>query len=521
MRLLTTLALAATTALPAVAVNEEFEAAYGDTTSLEEGAGVPWVCGAEDAWILKKFDIRFRSDLKFRMRNVHLVVGHHEGAPSWAFVMPEKPVKLSSDLRGNGEMIRHLLIRFHPSRFDELFRARDIKGPGNRRAHAWALYAFEHKGNDFWSTGRFPELPEENLALFDITTMKGMRRSFVVDLDAGRVEYNSRLQSDTMPVPKEVTAKEATAVIDSAWSAVDDNYAYFAERPEVDWFSGRSEYKKRASKEAHTELDTAIVVRDMLAELGDPGLRVRFGRSGLPGLEERREILPSFDAVAALTGPLRPTKSQTLYTHTAQDMGYIAIMDLEHPKVVEDFDSIMLSLGPTWSLVLDLRWTIDGPREHAEKIGGRFMREPTPYGSVLPRDEDGALGDPEELVAPRRGPWPYRAPVYVLVGRHTAGGGERLAQILSVAPEATILGERTLGAGYGGEWAKVGHDIVVYVPSTYDLDLEDDPVHGKGVVPEVELEATYADFDGENDPFLKETLDRVLETPVGERRPGR
>lgn len=69
-----------------------------------------------------------------------------------------------------------------------------------------------------------------------------------------------------------------------------------------------------------------------------------------------------------------------------------------------------------------------------------------------------------------------RADLYVLTSGRTASAGEAVALTLQRLGRATVIGERTIGAGHGYTEVPVGHGFVLAVPIFYQLD----PRTGKG-----------------------------------------
>lgn len=133
------------------------------------------------------------------------------------------------------------------------------------------------------------------------------------------------------------------------------------------------------------------------------------------------------------------------------DIGYVRILNsLGDLDLVPAFDAALDSLRDTKGLVLDLRDTPGGGNTTvARGIMGRLIERPAPYQMHRIPDPAGSGGSDiprvwVEWVTPR-GPFPYTAPVVVLVSRWTGSMGEGVAIGLDGMRRAAVVGTRMAG----------------------------------------------------------------------------
>lgn len=131
------------------------------------------------------------------------------------------------------------------------------------------------------------------------------------------------------------------------------------------------------------------------------------------------------------------------------NVGYIRIHDaLDDTSTIAAFDAALNQLRGTRGLVLDLRDTPGGGNTTvARALMSRLVSEERPYQRhELPSEERryGVRRAWVEHVLPG-GPFTYRAPVAVLVGRWTGSMGEGLATGLDGLGRATVVGTPMAG----------------------------------------------------------------------------
>ena len=118
----------------------------------------------------------------------------------------------------------------------------------------------------------------------------------------------------------------------------------------------------------------------------------------------------------------------------------------------------------------------------------------------------------EEITA--RGSAPITAPVALLVDFGTAGAAELFAAALDGNDRAELLGERTLGRAARQQLTRLPDGSGLLLSSTRYLSPSGDPIHEKGLTPDVQVEQPDIDFGAEppsGDPTIDKAIERLSE----------
>ena len=196
-----------------------------------------------------------------------------------------------------------------------------------------------------------------------------------------------------------------------------------------------------------------------------------------------------------------------------RDLGYIRVRNvLGDPAFIERFDAALHSLTDTRALILDLRETPDGgQRAVCEAVLSHFVEKESPW-QVREGPGRTRATDTIKPSAAR-----YRAPLFVLVDRWTAGEAEALAVGLEGAARAVLVG--TPMAGLRGEARAVTlpHSrIVVRFPAQRTFHVNGTP--RELVRPSVEVDLV-APSGGPGDPILYQGLKTASSAPAGRSAP--
>jgi hypothetical protein len=176
------------------------------------------------------------------------------------------------------------------------------------------------------------------------------------------------------------------------------------------------------------------------------------------------------------------------------DIGYLEIHAAyipDGPEAEGVLVEALRELGDTRALILDLRSLRGGAGNAAVLLASHFL----PPGVELQHDYRRATGETRVTRALNEVPGPRRldVPLYILISRRTASAAEMPAFVLSMHARATIVGERTRGAGRPDERFPLPHgfEVVISVGRIFD------PATGRGweivgVSPHVEVPAEDA-----------------------------
>lgn len=170
---------------------------------------------------------------------------------------------------------------------------------------------------------------------------------------------------------------------------------------------------------------------------------------------------------------------------------------------VAEFDVALEGLFRAPGLVLDLRGNGGGSTAVAERIAGRFLEGPFPYGREYYRGRLPQRGwrlRMEYRAEPR--PPIYRRPVVLLADELTMSAAEQFLAIMVDSGRAVLVGRRSAGASGNPVRFKLPGGIARF--STGDFRRRDGtPIEGIGFVPHVPVSYTAEDLRAGRDPDLE------------------
>ena len=118
----------------------------------------------------------------------------------------------------------------------------------------------------------------------------------------------------------------------------------------------------------------------------------------------------------------------------------------------------------------------------------------------------------------------FRGRVAVLIGPGTVSSCESFAMMMRRVPGCKLIGARTAGASGNPKPFDLGNGVTLFVPSWRDLDLDGACLEGRGLAPDIEVEADLGAFRNGHDPVLALALAFLRGGAVeggATRRPGR
>jgi C-terminal processing protease CtpA/Prc len=153
------------------------------------------------------------------------------------------------------------------------------------------------------------------------------------------------------------------------------------------------------------------------------------------------------------------------------------------------FTDTLAKLSAADNVIIDLRHAPGGTRPGVRYFLSQFYAEPTHLVSFVERNFD----EPQEM-------WSLNTSVsnefakknlYVLTSRRTGSGAEAVSFALKETERATLIGEKTAGAGNAGAMLGVGSGLSLFLPISQTISATSGEAwEGSGVKPHV---ATLAD----------------------------
>jgi carboxyl-terminal processing protease len=190
------------------------------------------------------------------------------------------------------------------------------------------------------------------------------------------------------------------------------------------------------------------------------------------------------------------------------DVGYIRVPSFKNgtPEELRKHAADVTKAGAK-ALVIDLRRTAEGPMENGHAAARAFVKSGT-LGIKAGREG----GAPRETIAARSGDASIDLPVTLLVTTGTAGAAELFAAALDGNDRAQLVGERTLGRAGLQKLVKLPESRALWLTYARYLTPGGDPIHGRGLQPDVQVEDPDVEFgvaQGPNDPILDAALERI------------
>jgi C-terminal processing protease CtpA/Prc len=165
------------------------------------------------------------------------------------------------------------------------------------------------------------------------------------------------------------------------------------------------------------------------------------------------------------------------------------------------------------ALIVDVRRHLGGRASPAQMVLSYLFDEPVHFATTIDRQKGITREQWTFGIIP--GAHLADVPVYVLTSWETASGGELLPFVLQNAKRATIIGEKTRGAGsrtHRSTIEKLG--VEMYIPHAVDVDPESGQGwDGVGVTPDVEVPAART-LATAHVMALEAALERAADAPA-------
>lgn len=329
----------------------------------------------------------------------------------------------------------------------------------------------------------------------------------------------------TMPVgvegkPAALTAKDVDEALIKLEVGIRDAYSYRDLRG-VDWAAEMVATREEA-KACTTGPKLARLIAHRLGKAQDPHVSVRFDDFTLATY--RRDVKPNINLRrlhSVVAGWKRIGTAQSgLFEGTLDGgIGYLCVAGWSFSS--EDADALQKALDglkDAPALVVDVRANSGGDEALARSFASCFVDKPTVYSRSLVRSV-AAPGDEKSEGESWQGPFDrvvepaaegsglprYRGRVAVLMGPVCMSSNESFLLMMRHGAGAKLFGQFSYGSSGNPKPHDIGCGITVLLPSWKNLDIDGTLVEGRGIAPDVSVEAQPADFEKE-DPVLNKAL---------------
>jgi hypothetical protein len=276
------------------------------------------------------------------------------------------------------------------------------------------------------------------------------------------------------------------------------HYSYFALK-RIDWAKLREIYRPRAVA-AGSERAFVGVLKELLAELRDGHVWIVAGGEqvapyavpwGAANVNRRATL-------ADLKGLKRCGEFAAVGRTKEEDFGAIVLLNqgAADSESVRQVLSFVREARDAPGFLVDLRIANGGNELLAAEIAREFCREETVYArskyrnGPAPTDFTQAF---DRTLKPTD--HPYTRPVVCLIGPGCVSSGEGFAKMLQCLPQVTTVGAPTRGSsGNPKPFDLPGLDVAVWYSRWVDMLPDGTPIEGRGVVPDVKVEAPRAAY---------------------------
>jgi len=155
------------------------------------------------------------------------------------------------------------------------------------------------------------------------------------------------------------------------------------------------------------------------------------------------------------------------------------------------FTEKLSAVSSAENIIIDVRACPGGTVPGVQYFTSQFFGERTHLSSRISRESD----VPQKLwtVETEIGDEFADKNIYVLTSKRTASGAEALSYALKNTDRATLVGEKTAGAGNAGAYIGVGNGLLMFLPISQTISPKTGkPWEAKGVVPHIDASAEAA-----------------------------
>jgi C-terminal processing protease CtpA/Prc len=301
---------------------------------------------------------------------------------------------------------------------------------------------------------------------------------------------------------------------DFLWQTFDQNYSYFVYK-NIDWNALNDTYRPMAVQATSQDQFNQVLV-SMLANLHDMHVYLDAPGGGqIPTFTPTAFI--NFDSTVWLqylrTQGTGIQQGSLFTTGWLQGAAYIAINSWAPSSGSEaaDLDTALQQFQNAPGLIVDVRMNPGGDGATATSFAGRFADQTRIGGYDQFRDgpSHSDFGPLLSRTFSPRGPWQFRAPVLLLIGRGCYSSNEDFIAMMRELPNVTVVGDTSGGHSGYPVLFNLSNNWEFTVSTWIDYTAEMQVIEDQGINPAVFVPATAADFQAGKDPVLDYAIAHV------------
>ncbi len=296
------------------------------------------------------------------------------------------------------------------------------------------------------------------------------------------------------------------------WDLFDTQYVGFVLK-DVNWDSVYNQYYDLADNVSTREEMTELTV-NLLSELTDYHVRL-IDPTGSSIFTYSPEIQQNYD-IDVLMSYLEPYGFQWMQEDIwgyclvgADSIPYFVISVWSSDFNTSLFSNVLQPLLSKPGLIIDIRMNtggLEGPVNNVTRMFIDQLRTGYLYQERISSDNH-ELDNPIEYLMYPRG-WYFSNPVILLTGETNTGASEIFVCEMTELPHVTTMGGTTMGAVNLSATAwELPDNYFVLCPTRTILRADSTVIEGVGLLPDIPIEATEADFAQGIDPILENAFE--------------
>jgi hypothetical protein len=317
--------------------------------------------------------------------------------------------------------------------------------------------------------------------------------------------------------PTHAEINDYQSYIDLVWELYDQKYVAFDEK-DVDWDALHDEYSHRAENvNSYDELQDLII--EMVGKLEDKNALFNgYGQGIIPTYSPDIEV-NYVDSV--LMELLEPWEFQWFDINwgicVIDTIPYLAIKHFNYFFTFQHFTYEVQEYLDAPGMIIDIRMSDDISLVPAEQIPGIFADQArttflTQHRTGSEHDDLSPLTIHE--MTPRE--WAFTKPIVLLAGEQNIGAAEAFTSVMGQMPHVTIIGDTTGGGGnipgyFNQKYWPLWENFFITCPFARVFTADTISIEGNGILPDIYVKTTPADFLAGHDPVLEYAIEWIAE----------
>ena len=369
------------------------------------------------------------------------------------------------------------------------------------------------RGRPYWEGPRIAVLPVElrpdrDYALrVNSETFRSFRSRAGESVKPYPIEFHTG-ETDQAIDAQNIARQENKAAVPVLRRTIDRWYSYRDLRG-VDWDKVFAEHAPQFESAA-SPADFAKRAGELLAVARD--LHIFLECEGQRFASHTRAISPNanIETLRRLVPQWNKRSKRVVSGKFPDGIGYILIATWE-PQYRQDLATAyeaLDDLADAKGLIIDVRFNAGGDEPLAQEFAGCFVAGPVVYGRNVYRapDEPSGVTEPlDRVVRPTKGRPKYRGKVAVLTGPYVMSSCESFLLMMKQARDCKLVGAASYGSSGNPQGYGLPNGVVVFLPSWRDMRPDGSGFEGKGIPPDIEVNADTTDFESA-DPVLDAAL---------------